>query len=132
MHSFVNPQIDRIPLADGNWIDVKHELTAGEYRAMQGEMRRRFGPGEMPVLDPIRVGPARCQAYIVGWSLTDATGAPVPFSLGALDSLRVPRFLEIIRAIDTHEAAREEEAETEKKTIRNPEPTSDHGLRSVS
>jgi hypothetical protein len=132
MNSFVEPAIDRLPLAGGEWLEVKHELTAGEHRAMMADCRRRFGPGEMPTLDPVRYAPARILAYVVGWSLTDRDGHPIPFSAGALDSLKVPRFTEILRAVEAHEAAIEEAYEAEKKTIPAGETSSAAGLRSVS
>jgi hypothetical protein len=132
MQNFVEPSIDRLPLEGGDYLEVKHELTAGEHRAMMADCRRRFGPGEMPTLDPVRYAPARILAYVVGWSFTDREGHPIPFSAGALDSLTVPRFNEILRAVDAHEAALEERYEAEKKTIPAGATSSAAGLRSVS
>lgn len=115
---FVQPDIVRLPLSDDHWIDVKKELNTGEYREMLADTRRQFGPGESPVLDGVRVGPARAAAYIVGWSFPDTVGQPVSFSRSAFDSLDTATSKEITNAIEAHEDRID--AERQEKKRQNP------------
>jgi hypothetical protein len=126
----VEPAIDRLPLSDGDWLDVKRDLTTGEQRAMFVDMRRRFAPGETPMVDPMQVGIARLLAYVVGWSLTDKDNRPVPVSAGAIDQLHPDEFNEMREAIDAHER-RQETARSEEKKRRAIATTSDRVLQSV-
>lgn len=100
---FVQPDIVRLMLTDGDWVDIKRELTTGEQREMFGEMRRQFAPGETPIFDGVQVGRARTAAYVVAWSFVDAGGKPVSVSRSAFDGLDVDTSAEIIKAIDAHE-----------------------------
>lgn len=100
---FVQPDLVRVPLTDGDWIDVKKELTTGEQREMFGEMRRQFAPGEEPVVDGVQIGRARSAAYIIAWSFVDADGTPVPYSRAAYDALDTATSKEINQAINAHE-----------------------------
>jgi len=127
---FVEPAIDRLPLSDGDYLDVKRELTTGEQRAMFVDMRRRFAPGETPMLDPMQVGIARLLAYVVAWSLVDKDNRPVPVSAGAIDQLHPDEFNEMRVALDDHEQ-RQETARSEEKKRRGTVTTSDRALQSV-
>lgn len=115
---FVQPDIVRLPLSDGDWIDIKRELNTGEQREMFGEMRRQFAPGESPILDSGLFGPARAAAYIVAWSFVDAGGKPVSVSRSAFDSLDTATSKEIIKAIEAHEDRID--AERQEKKRQNP------------
>lgn len=100
---FVDPAVVRVPLDGGEWIDVKRELTYGETEDMYAAMRKQFGPNEMPLLDPTRIGRARMAAYLVAWSFTDSAGKPVPVSESAFAQLR-PTVARAIRdALEEHE-----------------------------
>lgn len=112
--AFVVPAIDRLQLAGGHWIDVKSELTYGEHEDMLGAMRRQFGPGETPQVDPTRVGRCRMAAWIVGWSLVDQSGKPIPVGHAAFSNLKMPMARAIRDALDLHELAVEEKSEAEK------------------
>jgi len=99
----VLPAVVRVPLSEGDWIDVKRELNAGEYYDLLTAMadRQKF---------------AKILAYVVGWSFVGEDDHPIPYALddpeparrdtiGALDkgTLR-----ELIAALDKHEAAQEQ------------------------
>jgi hypothetical protein len=127
---FVEPELVRLPLSDGDWIDVKKILTTGEQRRMFADMRRRFAPGELPSVDPAQVALARAVAYIVMWSFVDRHGQPVPVSPGAIDQLDTWTFTEIREAIDAHERAQDQAFDDEKKT-RSSTTTSATFLQSV-
>ena len=106
---FVQPKIVRLPLSDGDWIDVKVELTAGEERASYARMTKTLEAGKPAQLDPAQVELATILAYLVGWSLVDAQGAPAPIDADTILGLDADTFTEIYKAIAAHEAARVEE-----------------------
>jgi hypothetical protein len=123
----VIPQIDRLPLTEDEWLDVKHELTTGEQRRMFAAMRTNG-----TVVDVSKVSPARALAYIVAWSLIDPAGRPLPLTADALDDLDTDTTREIREAIDAHEAAVEAEREAQKKTRTSGATVSDPTLQSVA
>jgi hypothetical protein len=112
---FVVPDVVRLDLPDGEWIEVKKELTFGEQQDMFTSMRRQLAPGEPPVLDPARIAMCRMQAYILAWSFTE-NGRSVPVSMGAMRQLRIPMAMAIREALEKHDEDVQEEHEAEKKT----------------
>jgi hypothetical protein len=114
INAFVVPDVTRLQLRGGHWIDVKKELTYGEYEDMLGSMRKQFAPGEEPKVDPTRIGRCRMTAYILGWSLVDTNGKPIPLSHAAFSNLRMPMARAIRDALDLHELALDEAQEAEK------------------
>ena len=97
---FTKPEIVRLPLSDGQWIDVKRELTAKEARHFMAAQVKEYHAGTgRPVLDPEKVGRTKISAYLLAWSL------PVPLSEDAIDNLRPARYRELRDAIDAHEEA---------------------------
>lgn len=107
----VAPEVVRLPLSDGDYLDVQKELNAGQYLELLTALvdRKAF---------------AKPIAYLVGWSLVGLNGQPLPYDLdmpeadrrstiGALDkgTLR-----EITVALDKHEAAEEQALTAKKKT----------------
>lgn len=131
MGHFPKPESTRIPLSDGEFIDVKKRLTHGE----REDMFARISPNAFKV-ERREVRTAKVVAYLVGWSLTDGErpgeGQPVPMSPDLPESTRIDTirsldpdtFLEIHDAIDAHEdRMAEERAEAKKK--RTGMPSSD-------
>jgi|SRR5262245_44877555 len=110
---FVKPQLVRLPLSDGDWVDVKRQLNAGETRAIFTDMIKEQHAGEVATIDTTRVGITKLLAYIVEWSFTDDNG-PVAFSEAALANLDMETFKELTDAVDAHEARVEQEQEQKK------------------
>lgn len=113
MSDFVTPQIDRLHLSGGEWIDVKHELNAGEQRRLFSRMIKDMRAGEKAQLDPEEAGRAAILAYVVNWSFTN-NGEPVKFSADALDNLNTARFAELNRVLTAHQDAVEAKRVAEK------------------
>jgi len=114
---FVQPDIVRIPISDGDFIDVKKQLNSGEKRGIYSALvKPGLGFGEKPTLDPHLVGRTEIEAYLVGWSLVDAEGKPVPVSAAAIDNLDTDAYGEIAKAIDEHDRAATAAMEAKKKT----------------
>jgi hypothetical protein len=112
----VVPEVVRVPLSEGDYIDVKRDLNAGEYFDLLTAMadRQKF---------------AKILAYVIGWSFVGVDDHPIPYSIddpaaarrdtiGALDkgTLR-----ELITAIDRHETA--VDAAVAKKKTTPPVPS---------
>lgn len=119
-YRFVDPDdIVRLSLSDGDWIDVKKELNAGERNALFGKMVvGGYVPGKETTFDAAKIGIARAAAYLVGWSFTDRKGQPIHLSEAAIRSLQSDTFAEIVTALDAHETE-QETARDEEKKLRN-------------
>lgn len=108
---FVTPDSVRLSISDGDWIEVKKELNVGEQRRIFARLVKSMEVGQTVKLDPEQVGRSKVVEYLIGWSLTDAKGKPVPVTEGAIDSMDADTFKEIREAIEAHEetqdAARE-------------------------
>jgi hypothetical protein len=100
---FVKPDTVRLPISDGDWIEVKKRLTAGEYRE---RLAREYVHGDDNRLraDLRQQGIALVVSYVVDWSFTD-DGRLVPFSENALKSVDVDTFREILQAVEAHDDA---------------------------
>jgi hypothetical protein len=107
----VAPEVVRLPLSEGDYLDVNKELNAGQYLELLTALvdRKPF---------------AKAIAYLVSWSLVGLNGQPLPYDLdlpeeerratiGALDKNTVR---EITVALDRHEAAEEAALAAKKKT----------------
>lgn len=107
----VAPEVVRLPLSDGDYLDVQKELNAGQYVELLGALMDR---------KPF----AKAIAYLVGWSLVGLNGGPLPYdldlpeeerrsTLGALDKATMR---EIAATLDRHEAAEQAVLDAKKKT----------------
>ncbi len=111
----VRPDVVRLSISDGDYLDVKKTLNAGEYRDLIAGMAGTSHFGEKAVVDMKKVGITKVLAYLVGWSLVGFDGTPLPYHgdlpedarLSSLRSLDTSTFTEITDAIDAHEAQTE-------------------------
>lgn len=110
---FVKPRTVRLDLSDGDWIEVKQELNAGEYRNVMARQMKSMVMGERAELDPAQVGLAKIVEYLVEWSFKDGD-KPVPVTESAITSLDADSFNEIREKIDAHEEAVESAMEARK------------------
>ena len=113
---FVQPRVVRLALSEGDWIDVRAELTAGEERDMYAALRKSLNGTTATVADFSLLNRGRLVAYLLAWSLTDADGTPVPVSEGALDQLTGHDFADMTAVLDAHIEALREARETEKNS----------------
>jgi len=100
---FVRPETVRLTLSDGEWLEVKRELNAGEQNHLESGYVKDLKMGDRPTLDYERVGKTRILEYVTGWSLCGFSGQPEPFDESALDLLDQDTYLEILEAIRVHE-----------------------------
>jgi hypothetical protein len=113
-YRFVDPDSTRLDLTDGDWIEVKVELTAGETRDLYGRMRPYVVPGEPNQLIAKEVGIARLIAYVIDWSLRDRAGKPVPVNEKTIDGVDMDTFQEMLAAVDAHITRHDEHRLAEK------------------
>lgn len=125
----VRPERKRIVLPDGDWIEVKSKLNAGEQR----EMFARMITNDMAVgtdgrvggsldIDPVKGPMAQVLAYLLDWSVVDADGQvigikgePPDVVASTLDLLDPDDYQEIVGAIQAHDAAIRSARAEEKK-----------------
>lgn len=107
----VAPETVRLPLSDGDFLDVKKELNAGEYVDLLRAMAERKSF-------------AKILAYVLGWSLVGLDGKPLPWDLESdeqvrrdtVGSLDKATLRELTAALDTHERVEDAAVEAKKKT----------------
>lgn len=102
---FVQPDVVRLPLSDGDWIDVKKTLNAGESRNVLTRLVKTMHFNEKAEIDPAQVGLSKVVEFLVGWSFVDANGKSVPVSESAINNLDGDTYAELVKAIDAHEEA---------------------------
>lgn len=122
-YRFVDPETDRLPLSDGDWITVKKELNAGEQKAIFSGMVKEQRAGEDALLDPSRVGLSKLVQWIRAWSFADKEGKRVPLTESAINALDVDSYRELNDAVDAH-AERSEAARLARKNGQGGEMTS--------
>lgn len=121
---FVTPDIKRIDIGDGDWIDVKKRLTYGEqHHIFTGGIREVRRDGYTP--DRELLGKMEVMAYLVDWSLQGSDGKVVRIDteakkLAAIDNLDPADFDVISTAISAHVDAMAAERAAKKMTDGEP------------
>ena len=123
----VQPKTVRVEISDGDWLDIKKELNAGEEKEMFAQSIKQMG-GEMDQdakaddkvemridMDPVGLSFAKVEAYLVAWSFeddeVDDSGKPtgnrvaVELTPEAIRLIDEGSFQEIEKAIDKHREA---------------------------
>lgn len=106
----VAPEEVRLSLSDGDYVDVKKELNAGEYRKFVYDQFKDSDTNTVTI-DHAKVGIAKLLAYILGWSFTGLNNQPLPYSpeqpeeirRATLDNLDQDSYLELVAAINAHD-----------------------------
>ena len=98
---FVEPSVVRVSLDDGQWLDLKRELTVGESMAVQQRLIKTVRADGRVEPDLKEIWKANICAYIVGWSLT-RNDQQVPFSFDAVDNLTKSAWERISQVVTAH------------------------------
>jgi hypothetical protein len=105
----------RLVLSEGEWIDVKRELNAGEARHMHAAAAKETPIGARRVLDLERVGLVIVLEYLVDWSLLGTDGkTPEPVSESAIKGLDQETYDELEALVGAHDAANASERRARK------------------
>jgi CTP:molybdopterin cytidylyltransferase MocA len=138
------PATTRLELSDEDYLVVKQDLTAGEYRElMRASTRLVTAPGpdggvtSKLEVDRVEAGIAMVLAYLLDWSFADADGKkiaiadqPIHVVKAALDYIASDAYMEVQTAIQAHQGARAAAVAEEKKT-RTGAPSPARTLTSV-
>lgn len=112
---FVDPGVTKIDLSDGDWIEVRDDLTWGAKQKLAsaglGGMQG-FDSGDLATvkmdIDFAAFEIERVVAWVVDWSFRDANDKPVQVSRAAVERLDEETANEIRAALDVHVKAIEE------------------------
>jgi hypothetical protein len=132
------PELDVLPISQGDTITVKRFLTAGEFREL---IRAATKPVRLDAasaasgkdlafeIDPTESGVATVLAYLVDWTFTDFNGRPLvirdqPASVvrAMLDLIDADSYMEVQRAIQEHDTTVRAFAAAEKKMTSGATP----------
>lgn len=120
MSRVVKQETVRLALTQGDWIEIKKRLNAGEHQDMFARMVKPVhasgnGTGATPItleVDPIQATISTAVAYLVDWSIVDDDGKllvikrqPPDVVAAKLRALDMESYTEITQAIQAHEAA---------------------------
>jgi hypothetical protein len=120
---FVTTATARLDLSDGDWVEIKRELSVGERKKLEASPMNSVRPGEHVKTDPndVEMGLdwgryylVKLQVYIVAWSFEDASGKSVRVTADAINNLDSDTAEEIMEAINQHE-----EKVADAKKVRN-------------
>lgn len=103
----MKPEVVRIPLDEGDWIEVKKYLNYAEEKGLQGSGVSGIKNPDIVAkrayeLDFVRLSLGRFEAYLIGWSflgLDSKALACTPENMAALDPAIA---IEIDKALDAH------------------------------
>ncbi len=103
---FVSPETVRIELKDGDWIEIKKELTVADdhgfrIAGMTATVNQTTGRPDIGV-DLTAVSRARVMTYLVDWSAKHPDGKDVALTESAVMSLATEDYEAIDRAIQDH------------------------------
>jgi hypothetical protein len=120
----VAPDVVRLPLSDGDSVEVKKILNAGEYRKLIYDQFKESPDGDKVVVDHSKVGMAKLLAYIIGWTFVGFNGQPLPYRpdepedirRATIDGLDQDTYRELIAAVTAHEEREDAALEAQKKT----------------
>jgi hypothetical protein len=103
---YVKPDVERYPLAEGDWIEFKKYLNAGESKALAGAGVPSMTPGEKGPksfeLDFRALGLSRLHAYATAWSFVDFKGNQTKPTLDDIAQLDPEVFDELDKVLDGH------------------------------
>jgi hypothetical protein len=110
---FPTPYVERLPLSDGDWIEVKRDLTVGEEKDISLLAMRELSQQDGTVrfsMDYQLLPFAKAVVYVIAWSFHNAKG-PVKLEedqrkrLSQLRALDTETWDEIDAALSRHEEA---------------------------
>src|SRR6478735_688564 len=112
---FASQETTRIELSDGDWLEVRDELSLGRQQKLAGAGiggLQGFDGGDLASvrmeLDLSAFEIQRILAWVTEWSFRDGTGRPVALTREAVENLNAETAEEIKAALDEHVAAVEE------------------------
>jgi hypothetical protein len=110
----VRPETVKVTLADGEWLELAKELTAGENRDMLAAQFKDAPNAAGVAIDWTRVGMNRVLAYVKDWSFVDFKGEPLPVTEEWLKKFDQQTFADVLEKVNAHNEASEKAIEARK------------------
>ncbi len=104
-------EVERIEFEDGEWVDIKRELSAGDEEAISNEILRirlkpqafgKGGPAKKEDIEEVslKVGSIiTVYRAIVAWSFKDRDGKDAPVTMTNVASLKRPIFNRLLEEV---------------------------------
>lgn len=122
---FTQPSVDRVPLKDDDWIELKHKLNNGEQKKLESVGLKPpmvVGGKLISPIDWETYEIHRVAVFLTAWSFVGFDGKPMEVSIEALKALDTESFDEINKAIYAH-IAKVSAEEAAKKELREATKT---------
>jgi uncharacterized protein YecA (UPF0149 family) len=120
---FVQPHRDRYDISDGDWVEIKRQLTAEEEKFLQtaglrhmSNVREGAAADAQIAVDWKAYGLARVNTYLTDWSFQDDRGKQVPVTVDAIAALDPDTYDEIETVITKHRERLEAEKNVKRAT----------------
>lgn len=126
---FHAPIVDRIPISDGDWIEVKHKLNNGDQKRLESAGLKPPMVVGGKIISPIDwevYEIHRAMIFLTAWSLHGPDDKPIDITVDALRALDTDSFEEINRAIYRHIA----QVTAEELTKKGPQEATKTGSES--
>jgi hypothetical protein len=128
---FVVPGTTRLALSDGDWIEIKTQLTYAESERLKvaGLSRKQrtaglsSGDNQELEFDLGAYNPARIEIWLVEWSFRGADDKPVAITKNAIAALDPDTAAEIHAALDAYLEAQEAEKKAKTTPPASGEPS---------
>ena len=125
----VQPETERLPLSEGDWILVKKTLTYGDTAKSRAVLVKEIRTDGRVTPDFELVEIAQVLSYLVDWSFVDPTGKRIPIDteskkLSAINSLEQKSVRELIDVVDAYATA-QDAARSAEKNDQTGSPESD-------
>lgn len=117
----VRPESIRLDLPDGDWIEVKKRLNAGEYRAMVAAQYDTTADRMRINLE--QMGLAKILAYTLAWSYVDLQGHALPVTRDTVLAIDPESFRQVLEVVERHDEAVDAELVTEKNAPTGSTPS---------
>lgn len=106
---FLSADSVRLPLTDGDWVEVKKDLNTGDQKRLENAGTLPPIKVDGQVINPIdweRYELERAMIFLTDWSFRGADDKPVKLTIDALRALEIESFDEVNKAIFKHVGAR--------------------------
>lgn len=97
---FIGSETVRLKLPDGNWVDLKEELTQADQDYIVNQMGKAEAVGRQPKITMTLGKLALLERSIVAWSFIGDDEKPVPVSRESISNLRQRYRVKILEEID--------------------------------
>ena len=104
----LRPETTKVALKEGDWVEFKNYLTAGERQLLSGAGLEAIRQGDGPTkqrsieLNFQRLGLGRLEIYVVAWSFLNFDSKPLAVSPESIAALTEETFQELDEALDAH------------------------------